>query len=207
MDLRLYNARISFANGLWNASSAVEGSTPKYNCDFIVTEDTEVQMKDASGKWVPTTLAKAQEAVALDAFKGDKAKAAAWFKKLDSRQRSVRKGDDNTGKDGEVRDGYAGCDYVHATSKTRMPVYDAQVRPVASEADSPIYSGCYVVARVSLYANLKAGMQGLFASLQGTQFWRDGDAFGGGRAASTDDFAAAPAGGDAGDFGDESAFA
>lgn len=203
MDIRLDNARISFAQGLWNASAAVEGGTKKYNCDFIITPETRVVKKviDTKGRvtWQPTTIGKVQGEVAMEAFKGDKKKAEAWFNDLDARQKSVRDGNKNKDKTGEVREGYAGCLYVHATSKTRMPVLRADRMPVVDEADSPIYSGCYVNARVSLYANLKTGQKGLFASLQGTQFFSDGDAFGGGRAASEDDFDNV-AGGDAGDF-------
>lgn len=200
MDLRITKARISYANGLWTASSAVEGGTPKYNCDFIVGPDTKVERRTADGKWVTTTLKEAQELTAAEAFKGDKKKALSWFEDLDARQKSVRSGDKNKGKDGEVRQGYAGCQYVHATAKTRMPVYRADRTPVDSEESSPIYSGCYVVARVSLYCNMKPGQKGMFASLQGTQFHSDGDAFGGGRAASGDDFEEITEGAEAEDF-------
>lgn len=200
MDIRLSNARISFANGLWNASAAVEGGIPKYNCDFIVSPETKVERKTPDGKWVVTTLKEAQQLVALDAFKNDSKKAIAWLDDLDARQKSVRVGDKNKDKAGDVRQGYEGNLYVHATSKTLMPVYRGDKSLVAREEDSPIYSGCYVNARVSLYANLKPGQKGLFASLQGTQFAKDGDAFGGGAKASADDFEEVSAGSDASDF-------
>ena len=188
MDLRLTNARISFANGLWNASAAVEGGLPKFGCDFIVTPKTKVERKTAEGKWVPTTLEEAQKLERAAAFKGDQKKADAWFEDLDARQKSVRNGNKNKDKSGEIRDGYEGNWYIAAKSKTRMPVYRADRTEVTSEADSSIYSGCHVVARVSLYCNLKPGQKGMFASLQGTQFYGDGDSFGGGAKASSDDF-------------------
>lgn len=201
MELRLTKARISFANGLWHKSAAVENGTPKHNCDFIVIDGaTKVEKKTADGKWVSTTLAQAERDVALEAFKGDAKKATAWLEDLDARQKSIRNGNKNKDKAGEVRDGYEGNWYVHGTSKTRMPVYRADKSIVDSEEDSPIYSGCYVTARVSLYANLKAGQKGVFASLQGTQFHSDGDAFGGGRAASSDDFDEVTEGADADEF-------
>lgn len=204
MDLRLDNARISFASGLWNPSAAVETGTKKYNADFIISPDTKVLRKDTSGKWVPTTIQQAEQQVVLEAFKGNKAQAKAWFDKLERSKRSVREGNLQTTKDGEVRDGYADCMYVHATSTKRMPVYRGDRTVVDSEADSPIFSGCYVNARVSLYVNLKSGKQGVFAGLEGTQYYRSGDAIGGaGRAASADDFDEVDEGADAGDFGDE----
>ena len=201
MDLRLTNARSSFANGLWNASAAVEGGIPKFNCDFIVSPDTRVERKTAEGKWVATTLKEAQALTAAEAFKGDTKKAQAWFDDLDARQKSVREGNKNKDKSGDVRTGYEGNLYVHATSKTHMPVYRGDRSLVTNEADSPIYSGCYVNARVSIYCNLKAGQKGLFAGLQGTQFAKDGDSFGGGAKASADDFDEVTEGADATDFG------
>lgn len=199
MELRLTKARISFANGLWHKSAAVENGTPKHNCDFIVTDATKVE-KQVNGKWVETTLAQAERDVALEAFKNDAKKATAWLEDLDARQKSIRNGNKNKDKSGEVRDGYEGNWYVHATSKTRMPVYRGDKTVVDREEDSPIYSGCYVQARVSLYANLKTGQKGVFASLQGTLFHGDGDAFGGGRPAAADDFDEVTEGADAADF-------
>lgn len=200
MDLRLTKARISFANGLWNASAAVEGGTPKFGCDFIVSPETRVERKTADGKWVATSLKEAQALTAAEAFKGDAKKAQAWFDDLDARQRSVREGNKNKDKAGDIRTGYEGNLYIAAKSKTRMPVYRGDRTEVTSEDASPVYSGCYVNARVSLYCNLKPGQKGLFASLQGTQFHSDGDAFGGGAKASSDDFEEVTEGADAGDF-------
>lgn len=207
MELRLTRARISFANGLYQASSAVAGGVPKYNCDFIIGPDTKVEKKTADGKWVETTLAAAEKEVALEAFKGDKKKADAWFATLDARQRSHRNGDLNLDKAGDVRNGYEGCWYLHPTSKTRMPIYRADKSVVAFDGEgnpinNPIYSGCYVNARVSLYANLVPGKKGVFASLGGTQYAGEGAAFGGGRAADDDDFEDVSTGADAGDFAD-----
>lgn len=200
MDIRLTKARISYASGLWNASAAVEGGLKKHNCDFLIGEDTKVERRTADGKWVATTIKEAQELTAVEAFKGDKKKAVSWLDDLDARQKSVRSGNKNKDKNGEVRPGYEDCDYVHATSKTRMPVYRANRTVVNSEDESPVYSGCYVVARVSLYCNLKPGQKGLFCSLQGTQFHSDGDSFGGGRAADSGDFEEIAEGAEAEDF-------
>jgi hypothetical protein len=200
MDLRITKARISFANGLFNASAAVEGGLAKYGCDFIVTPESTVERKGTDGKWIKTTLKDAQALTAAEAFKGDAKKAAAWFEDLDARQRSVRDGNKNKDKAGDIRDGYEGNLYIAAKSKTRMPVYTRDLREVHDEADSPIYSGSHVVARVSLYCNLKPGQKGMFASLQGTQFHSDGDAFGGGTKAGAGDFEPVTEGADSSDF-------
>ena len=200
MDIRISNARISFANGLWNASAAVEGGIPKYNCDFIVTPDSKVERKTAEGKWVSTSLKEAQRLVAEEAFKGDAKKASAWFEDLDARQKSVRVGDKNKDKAGDVRQGYEGNLYVHATSKTLMPVYRGDKSIVAREEDSPIYSGCYVNMQVELWAQENTNGKGLRATLLGIQKVRDGDAFGGGSAPNADDFGEVTEGADAADL-------
>ena len=201
IEARLTNARISFASGLWNPSSAVADGIKKFNCDYIVSRDTLVERKDKEGKWVKSSLKEIQDLITLDAFRGDKKKAEAWFDGLERRQKSVREGDRMTDKNGDVREGYEGNLYVHATSKTRMPVFRGDRTEVDTEADSPVYSGCYVVARVQFYANLKSGQQGLFAGMQGTQFYKSGDAIGGsGSKASADDFEPATDGAAAGDF-------
>lgn len=203
MDVRITKARISFAGGLWKKSSAVENGVLKYNCDFIIYPDSIVQEKIGPGPrdWGPATSIKVLEKkVALEAFKGDQNKADVWFNSLDARQRSIREGNKQLDKSGEVREGYSGHWYVHATSNTRMPVLNADTSTVDSEEASPIFSGCRVTARISLYANLKPGAKGVFASMQGTQFHSDDDSLGGGRAASAADFEPAD-GADAGDFG------
>lgn len=200
MDLRITRARISFANGLFNASVAVEGGVPKFGCDFIVDPESTVERKGADGKWIKTTLKEAQALTANEAFKGDAKKATAWFEDLDARQRSVRDGNKNKDKAGDVREGYEGNLYVAAKSKTRMPVYTKTLAEVHDEASSPIYSGCYVNARVSLYCNMKPGQKGLFASLQGTQFHSGGGFLGGGAKAGAGDFEPVTDGADSPDF-------
>lgn len=200
MDLRIKNARISFAHGLWNKSAATETAEPKYSCDYIIVPGATVEMKLPDGTWKPTTLLEAEQAALLEAFKGDKKKAAAFFDKLEASKRAIRNGDKNTDRNGDVRDGYAGSWYIAPKSKTRMPVYNKDRSEVTSEADSPVYSGCYVNARLSLYVNLAPGKQGVFASMQGTQFAADGDAFGGGRKAGADEFDNIADGVDATDF-------
>lgn len=202
MELRLDNARISFAQGLWNPSAAVENGTKKYNCDFIITDETKVLKRAPDGKgWVPTTIGAAQTEVVVESFKGDKAKAKEWFDDLQRNQKSVRDGNKNKNKAGDVREGYEGCTYVHATSKSFKPVYNADRTAVKDEQSSPIFSGCYVSARVDLYVNRKAGQIGVFASLAGTQFLREGDRIGGGGStAGADEFEDASAGADAEEF-------
>lgn len=197
LELRLDNARIGFAQGLFKKSAFEEGQIEKYGSDFIVTPETKV-LKLAGDKWVATTLGAAQAEVATEAFKGDKAKAKSWFEDLTANQKSVRDGNKKKDKAGEVRDGYAGNLYVSAKNTTRPTTLNRDRTPVTEE-DGVIYSGCYVNARISLYANTDPKRKGVFASLGGVQFNADGDSFGGARVAQASEFDVVE-GADAGEF-------
>lgn len=204
VNLRIDGARISFANGLWTAAAAVEGGAKKFGADFIVGDDAKVLRRTGEApnfKWVPCTLDEAQKLARLEVFNGDTKKADAWFNALDERQKAVREGDKKLDKAGEVREGYEGFKFIVAKNKSRPPVRLADRSEVTSVDESPINSGDYVNVRLELYAWLKTGQKGLFASLLGTQFAGKGDSMGGGGAkAGADEFDDVAEGADAGDF-------
>jgi len=205
INLRIDGARISFADGLWTAKAAVEGGVKKFGADFIVGDDATVLRRTGEApnfKWVPCTLDEAQKLAYTEAFNGDAKKGATWFNALDDRQKAVRDGDKKVDKAGDVREGYEGFKYIVAKNKSRPPVRLADRSEVESPDESPITSGDYVNVRIELYAWLKAGQKGLFASLLGTQFARKGDSMGGGGAkAGADEFDDVAEGADAADFG------
>jgi len=85
----------------------------------------------------------------------------------------------------EKYDGFEGMVYVSAGGKTRPLIIDTNKTPLVEEDGKP-YAGCYVNASIELYAQ-KDGKR-INASLKGVQFVADGDSFGGGGAASLDEF-------------------
>lgn len=100
-------------------------------------------------------------------------------------------------RDGDLAeyDGYAGMCYVAARNPARPAVFNRRCEPVA-ESDGLIYSGCYVVARIELWAQDNNFGQRVNAKLLGIQFVKDGDRFGNGSGpAKATDFA---------DLGDDS---
>ena len=200
MELRLDHCRISFANGLWTKSSAVEGGTKKYNSEFIIDETTKILAQKKDGSWGPITMEAAQLHVATEAKGGDAKKGKTWLDTFDARQKAYRDGNKRI-KGDEVRDGYADRMYVAAKNDKRPTVLTLDKQEVEAEEDSPIYSGCYVDARIRLYPNTKAGQMGIFAELKGVRFRGDADGFGGGGGrASADEFDDASEGADAGEF-------
>lgn len=184
MKIKLVNARVAFAHGLFKAEAFEEGATPKFGADFLIGPDTKCFEIKADKTAAPITMKEAELTVAKEAWKD---KAQAMLDDFEGRQKSYRNGNKRTDKNGEVYDGYEGVWYVTAKSPTRPGLFGADRRPLTEE-DGVIYSGCYVDVIFDLYANTKPKTRGIFAGLTGVQFRADGEAFGGGRPASADDF-------------------
>lgn len=86
-------------------------------------------------------------------------------------------------------DGFEGHYFISCTSEKRPTVVNRD-RTVLTSADGVIYSGCYVLAHVSFWAQDNNWGRQINAEGTGLQFLRDGDAFSGGAApSSVDDFA------------------
>ena len=83
--------------------------------------------------------------------------------------------------------GFPGNLCVSARSTTRPLVIDKDKSPL-TEQDGKPYAGCYVNASVELWAQDNNYGKRINASLRGLQFFKDGDAFTGGGAASEDEF-------------------
>lgn len=77
--------------------------------------------------------------------------------------------------------------FFNASNVTRPTVLDRDKSPL-TEKDGKPYAGCYVNVVVDFWAQDNQYGKRVNASLGGVQFVRDGDAFGGGRPASADDF-------------------
>lgn len=184
MEMKITNARISFAHGLFKATAMEEGQTPKFGADFILQEGAQAYKK-VDDKWVECSVKDAMLAVANEAWKGKGADMLGDL--LEASKKCYRNGDKRRNKAGDVYEGYEGCWYVTAKNATRPTVVDRNRNPVG-ENDGVIYSGCYVNVIFDLYAVTDPKRKGVFAGLRGVQFAKDGDAFAGGGVAKADAF-------------------
>ncbi len=93
--------------------------------------------------------------------------------------------------DGNIKanhEGYAGNMFVSSRSFVRPLVIGTDKAPLTAEDGKP-YSGCYVNAQISLWAQDNSHGKRVNAQLRGVQFLRDGEAFsGGGKVADVDEF-------------------
>lgn len=114
-----------------------------------------------------------------------------WAAKADQVVKSLKAADKMALHDGDNKADYAGYEgnmFINASNAARPTVIGRDKSPLA-EKDGVIYSGCYVNAIVEIWAqdHAKFGKR-INASLSGVQFYKDGDAFSGGRAAGADEF-------------------
>jgi Enterobacter phage Enc34, ssDNA-binding protein len=170
----LTNVRLAFAN-IFEAKAAAAEAEPRYSACFILDPASDNAKK----------LDKAVLAVATEKWKD---KATAVLKKLveDNRMSYVRS--DKTDKNGEVYEGFEGSYSISASNKRRPSIFDRDPAHQLVAADGRPYSGCYVNALITVWAQDNQYGRRINAELNGVQFVGDGDAFGAGRVASKDDF-------------------
>ena len=171
----LKNVRLSFPD-LWKPADPFPGSSSgsKFGAQFIFAPDSDA-----------AAIAQAEfKRVAAEKFGKN---APAILAELAKDKKCIRRGDANLDKDGNVRAGYAGMLYLSAKNKAR-PLVVGLNKSQLTEADGKPYGGCYVNASVDIYAQDKPGQgKSVNATLLAVQFFKDGDAFGGG-VGTADDF-------------------
>lgn len=163
----LKNVRLSFPHLFRPQASKDEGGTPKFNCSFLMDPATP------HGK---ANIAKLKAAIEF-------AQNEKWAGKVKvpGDKRCLRKGNDP--ETGEAKyDGYDQMIFCSASNSVRPLVIDRNRAPLI-EADGKPYGGCYVNAKVNIWAQDNKFGKRINASLEAVQFYTDGERFG---AAPTD---------------------
>jgi len=164
-------ARLAFADAIFDKKS-VSGGEPQFGCTLIVA---------------PTS-----EAVKLVTDEEDRLAGLAWKDKAKAMLQMIRAANGQALKPGALKmkfDGFQGNYFISVNSKVRPTIVDRNGAPLTPSDGKP-YSGCYVLAHISLWTQDNQYGQKINANLLGLQFLRDGDAFSGGPAPSAvDDFA------------------
>lgn len=169
MEIRLQNVRLSFPQ-LFKAETVNGEGKPAFSASFLINpNDPQIKM--------------IEEAIETTAREKWGAKAEAILKQLRAQDKTAL-------HDGDLKSNYAGFEgmlYISARNAARPLVIDRNKSPL-TEQDGKPYAGCYVNAKVDLWAQDNNFGKRINATLSGVQFLRDGEAFAGGRAASEDDF-------------------
>lgn len=169
MKIKLENVRLAFP-ALFEAKTVNGEGEPAFSASFLMSaKHPAVQ-----------TLRDAFEAVGKDK----------WGAKWPAIKKEIAAKDRFALHDGDTKAdyaGFAGNMFVSARNKSRPLVIDRDKSPLTS-ADGRPYAGCYVHASIELWAQDNNYGKRINASLRGVQFFKDGDAFAGGGAASEDEF-------------------
>lgn len=172
MKVKLENVRIAFP-ALFKPQAIGDGE-PAFGARFIIPpKHPAVKLLD-----------EAIEAVAKEKWKD---KAPAIVAKIIKDGNCCFLKADYTDKNGEAYDGFEGQYALGARSAAKPLVIDRDKSPL-TEADGRPYAGCYVVAQVDIWPQDNGYGRRINAQLAGVQFYKDGDAFTGGRPADPDDF-------------------
>ena len=187
--IKLNDVRLSFPN-LWAAKEFKPGDGKfRYDATFLIEPGSENDKK------------------IRDAIKA--AGEETWGAKGEKTLRAIEgQANKYAYQDGDLKeyDGYEGMWFLACHSKVRPLVIDRRPKlpdgspNILTEADGKPYAGCYVNVIVDVWAQDNSWGKRINATLSGVQFHSDGDAFGGGRPASADDFDEVTDGAGADDF-------
>lgn len=168
MRIQIRNVRIAFPQ-LFVPKAFGDGE-PKFKATFLMPPD------HAAVKEIEAAI----EAAATEK----------WGAKARETLKGLKAADKTCLHNGDVKseyDGFPGNLFVNASSITDPKVLDRD-KSLLSPRDGRPYGGCYVNAIIDVYAQDNNFGKRINATLAGVQFVRDGDAFGGGRPASEDEF-------------------
>lgn len=128
--------------------------------------------------------------------------AAKWGAKAEGILKTLRATGKVCLKDGDTKAEYEGFEgnMVLSSGNTKRPTVVNRDRSPVTEDDGIVYAGCYVNAIVSIWAQDNEFGKRINASLDGMQFVKDGDSFGGGNVASASQFEDLSDGADADDM-------
>ena len=172
MQIQLKNVRLAFANAIFRPKAINDGE-PSYSSLFII--DPTQQKK----------LVKEIRA-AMDTVAEEK-----WTTRTKKIMTALKKADKLCLHDGDTKEEYDGFEdmlYISARAKTAPLIIDRDRSPLSERSGRP-YSGCYVNGIIDIWAQDSSEYgKRINAGLKGIQFVRDGDPFGGGKAADADDF-------------------
>lgn len=163
MQFSIKNARLSFPSLFHKA--VFNGEETKYEATLLLDKEKHADI-----------IAEIKKAIA------EKIKTDLKGTKLDASKLCLKDGD------GVEYDGYENCYSLKASNNKRPLVINKDKSPIA-EDDQKIYSGCYVNAKIELWAQNNSYGKRINANLLGVQFAGDGTPFGdGGKTASSNDF-------------------
>ncbi len=160
--------RLSYCH-MFKKTASTEGGKLAYRMNGLLDKSTK------EGKMAIQVVEKAIEHLKKKEWPGKNPK-------FDTKRFPLRDGDDYTNDDGDIRDGYEGMMYVPMSNDRKVKLRDRDGQEEVTEEDDKIYSGAFAIAKFHIYAvkNKDKGGNGIFATIDGLQWVKHGERFGGG---------------------------
>lgn len=169
MELILQKVRLAFGDGIWEPKAFKPGDKPRCACNLLFAPNSEPYNQVVAA--VKAVATEKWGAKANDVLKTLKAKGDLCL---------------HDGAEKAEYEGFEGNFFVSAANKVRPVVCDRNRAPL-TEADGKPYSGCYVNAKIDVWAQDNQYGKRINAKLLVVQFHSDGEAFSGGATGSADD--------------------
>ena len=178
MKIKLLNVPLAFPK-LFEAKAVGNGDKKYYSAAYPIDPDGR------NAKLIEEAIEKAGK-------EKWKEKAPAILANLKKKGDRCYHEGDLTNDEGEVYQGFEGMYALNSSRQQkdgRPSLYGRDPKMgQLTEADGALYGGCFVNAVVDIWAQDNANGKRINCQLQGIQFVKDGEAFGGGGVASVDDF-------------------
>lgn len=162
-------ARVAFAPQLFTPRAGQDGGVEKYGASFLFDAEAQKTPEYAALRNAIVAIGRA-ERKHWDGTQFDKLVAAGKVRV------PLLKGDDNTDKNGNVYDGFAGTMYIRPTSKLRPQIIDRDKTPITEMTE--LYSGCYARASLGIFTYEAKGNRGIAFGLRNVQKLGDGPPLG-----------------------------
>ncbi|MBP8282667.1 MAG: DUF2815 family protein [Chromatiaceae bacterium] len=169
MEIILKNVRMAFPT-IW-IPQAINDGEPSFGANFIVPPESD------NAKLLAATIKK----VAAEKWKD---KTDAVLAKLKQDGRICYHTNPMTNSAGEVYSGFEGMYWVRTGNKMRPMIVDRNPNVPLTPADGRPYGGCFVNAKIDLWAQDNKWGKRVNASLLVIQYVGPGEAFSGGAAPS-----------------------
>jgi hypothetical protein len=169
------DVRLAFDQWLWKPQPARSDSkgAPKRGTILVFDKDSAFHnaVKDAMNKVC-----------------AEKYQNAERWKSLQRDKRCLRTGEEQVDKNGNVRDYMKGKMLLVVKNPKPFLIVDADAMTLLTEESGRPYAGSYVRPIVDIYAFTVENSPGVFATIEGLQFSKDGDRLSAVSTATVDDF-------------------
>ncbi len=170
-------ARLAFTDSLTEAKDFKGDKKFKFRCKFLTPKEST-----ASKDILAAVLSVA---------------TAAWKDKATKELEILKAENKLCFTNGDIKgyEGYPGNYVLSATNKIQPKYFNGVPERLSPEAAAKLfYSGCYVIAKVGIWAQDNEWGKRINCNLRGVQFYAQGEAFTGGGVAGDDEFEAVPQG-------------